>query len=105
MREATLANLRLMVAGVLSGLVLVGPTAKSLLGDVLTESATLGIGIATLALCALAAMFSYQARESDRLRRWFAARSTGEMARLTPFARSPRVPPPAGLRRRALGSR
>ena len=85
MREATLANLCLMVAGVLSGLVLVGPTAKGLLGDVLTERATLGIGIATLALCALAAMFSYQARESDRLRRWFAARSTAEMARLNAF--------------------
>ena len=85
MREATLASFCLLLAGVLSGLVLVGPTAKSLFGDLVTERVTLGLGVATLALGALAAMFSYQARESDRLRRWYTMRSNAEMARLNTF--------------------
>jgi hypothetical protein len=85
MREATLANLCLLLAGVLSGLVLVGPTVQARLGVAMTERVTLGLGLATLALGALAAMFSYQAREGDRLRRWLTMRGTAEMARLETF--------------------
>ena len=85
MREATLANLCLLGAGVLSGLVLVGPNATALLGDVLTRRVTLILGVATLALGALAAIFSYRARESDRLRRWYTTRSQAELARLATF--------------------
>ena len=45
----------------------------------------LGIGLAALALGALAAMYGYQARESDRLRRWLTMRGTAEVARLETF--------------------
>ncbi|MFL5333234.1 MAG: hypothetical protein ACJ8H8_08635 [Geminicoccaceae bacterium] len=83
-REATAANLCLLLAGVLSGVVLVGPLLQPRLGE-LTNRVTLGLGVATLALGALAAMFSYQAREGDRLRRWLTMRGTAEMARLDTF--------------------
>ena len=52
------------------------PVAQALLGADWTERVTLGIGLATLALGALAAMFSYRAREGDRLRRWLNMRGT-----------------------------
>lgn len=84
-REATAANLCLLLAGVLSGMVLVGPTLLPRLGPDITKQVTLGLGVATLALGALAAMFSYQAREGDRLRRWLTMRGTAEMARLATF--------------------
>ena len=67
-REATAANAScILLAGVLSGAVLVGPTLLPRLGEDTTRHHTLGV--ANLALGALAAMFSYQAREGDRLRR------------------------------------
>ncbi|MFO1048705.1 MAG: SLATT domain-containing protein [Geminicoccaceae bacterium] len=85
MREATRANLCLLGAGLLSGLVLVAPNAALVLGEPLTQWVILLLGLATLALGALAAMFSYRARESDRLRRWYTARSQAELARLGTF--------------------
>jgi hypothetical protein len=84
-RELTIANLCLMVAGVLSGLVLaVAP---------LVPAANAGwwawlpriMGVATLALGALAALHTYKAREGNRLQRWLSARSGAEMARAGVF--------------------
>ena len=83
--EATAANLCLLGAGVLSSLVLAGPSLAGLLGETWTDSMALWIGLATLALGALAAMYGYRARESDRLRRWFTMRGTAEVARLETF--------------------
>jgi hypothetical protein len=89
LREATAANVCLMLAGVLSGLVLVGAAGRAAidqaLGGVITSSAVLVLGIATLALGALAAMFSQIARDQDRLGRWLAARGAAELARLNAF--------------------
>ena len=86
-REATLANLCLLGAGVLSGLVLARTALQRWLGleNAVTDRIVLLLGLATLALGALAAMFSYQAREGDRLRRWLAMRAAAEMARLDTF--------------------
>ena len=101
--EATAANLCLLGAGVLSSLVLAGPGLAGLLGETWTDRAALWIGLATLALGALAAMYGYRARESDRLRRWFTMRGTAEVARLETFRaiappppRPARPPPPPG---------
>jgi SMODS and SLOG-associating 2TM effector domain 1 len=86
-RELTVANLCLMFAGVLSGLVLA-------LAPMWPEARTVGegqidwwtwlprvTGVATLALGAIAALQSYKAREGNRLQRWLSARSGAEMAR------------------------
>jgi hypothetical protein len=86
-RELTIANLCLMVAGVLSGLVLALP-------GILSDIPTAGpghiewkawlprlMGVATLALGAIAALATYKAREGNRLQRWLSARSGAEMAR------------------------
>ena len=84
MSEMTAANVCLMLTGVLSGLVLLGSTIEGQWG-VWSKGVVMAVGILTLAFGALAAMWTYQARESDRLRRWFAARSGAEMARLSVF--------------------
>jgi hypothetical protein len=86
-RELTIANLCLMLAGVLSGLVLA-------VAPMWPEARTVGegqidwwtwlprvTGVATLALGAIAALQSYKAREGNRLQRWLSARSGAEMAR------------------------
>jgi hypothetical protein len=86
-RELTIANLCLMVAGVLSGLVLALP---GMLSDI--PAAGPGqidwktwlprlMGVATLALGAIAALATYKAREGNRLQRWLSPRSGAEMAR------------------------
>jgi SMODS and SLOG-associating 2TM effector domain 1 len=80
-RELTIANLCLMVAGVLSGLVLVlapmMPSANAGWWAWLPRI----MGVATLALGAIAALHTYKAREGNRLQRWLSARSGAEMAR------------------------
>ena len=86
-RELTIANLCLMVAGVLSGLVLA--LAPALTGAPTTEAGSIdwrawlprAIGVVTLMLGALAALQTYKAREGNRLQRWLSARSGAEMAR------------------------
>jgi hypothetical protein len=85
MREVTLANVCLLLAGVLSGLVLAGAAIRGQFPELWTERLSLWAGLGTLLLGALAAMLSYQARESDRLRRWLAMRGAAEMARLATF--------------------
>jgi hypothetical protein len=85
MREVTLANVCLLLAGVLSGLVLAGAAIREQFPALWTERLSLWAGLGTLLLGALAAMLSYQARESDRLRRWLAMRGAAEMARLATF--------------------
>ena len=92
--EATAANLCLLGAGVLSSLVLAGPSLAGLLGETWTDRMALWIGLAALALGALAAMYGYRARESDRLRRWFTMRGTAEVARLETFRAIAAAPPP-----------
>ena len=84
-RELTVANICLMLAGVLSGVVLAGGAMPELLGDLWTKRTTLTLGLVTLALGAIAAMLSFRARESERLRRWLSKRSRAEMARLAAF--------------------
>jgi hypothetical protein len=85
MREVTLANVCLLLAGVLSGLVLAGAAIREQFPALWTERLSLWAGLGTLLLGALAAMLSYQARESDRLRRWLAMRGAAEVARLATF--------------------
>ena len=89
MREATAANVCLMLAGVLSGLVLVGAAGRTAIdaawGSLITDNLVLVLGIATLALGALAAMFGHIARDQDRLGRWLARRGVAELARLDAF--------------------
>lgn len=90
-RELTIANVCLMFAGVLSGLVLA-------LASMWPEARTAGagqidwwtwlprlMGVATLALGAIAALHTYKAREGNRLQRWLSARSGTEMARSSLF--------------------
>ena len=85
-RELTIANLCLMFAGVLSGLVLALAPVMSRIQTVegqidwKTWVPTV-IGAATLALGAIAALATYKAREGNRLQRWLSARSGAEMAR------------------------
>ena len=74
-RELTIANLCLMVAGVLSGLVLVPGENPG------WAWLPRCIGLATLALGAIAALHTYKALEGNRLQRWLSARSEAEMAR------------------------
>jgi hypothetical protein len=89
MREATAANVCLMLAGVLSGLVLVGAAGRTAIdaawGGLITDDMVLVLGMATLALGALAAMFGHIARDQDRLGRWLARRGGAEVARLNAF--------------------
>jgi hypothetical protein len=85
MREVTLANVCLLLAGVLSGLVLAGAAIRGRFPELWTDRLSFWLGMATLLLGALAAMLGYQARESDRLRRWLATRGAAEMARLATF--------------------
>ena len=106
MSEMTAANVCLMLTGVLSGLVLLGSSIKAQWG-VWSKGLAMAVGILTLAFGALAAMWTYQARESDRLRRWFAARAGAEIARLPVFRQLSEVavkagPPAAGKCRKYL---
>jgi hypothetical protein len=86
-RELTIANLCLMIAGVLSGLVLV--LAPMIMGASAGENWKTWLprlmGVATLALGAIAALATYKAREGNRLQRWLSARSGAEMARTGVF--------------------
>jgi hypothetical protein len=85
LHEATVANLCLLAAAVLSSLVLAGPVVLPLLGEVWSRNIPLGIGLAALTLGALAALYGYRAREGGRLRRWLNMRGRAEMARLETF--------------------
>ena len=86
-RELTIANICLMVAGVLSGLVLV--LVPILPGTRDVDPGQIDwwkwlprlMGVATLALGAIAALHTYKAREGNRLQRWLSARSGAEIAR------------------------
>ena len=84
-RELTIANLCLMFAGVLSGLVLAMAPVLSRIqtveGQIDWTWVPTVIGVATLALGAIAALNTYKAREGNRLQRWLSARSGAEMAR------------------------
>jgi hypothetical protein len=84
LREATAANLCLMVAGVLSGLVLASATLQNALGR-WTDPTLFWLGVATLAAGALAAMFGHIAHDQGRLGRWLARRGEAELARLEAF--------------------
>jgi hypothetical protein len=86
MREATLANICLMAAGVASGLVLaVAAQPSSSEHADLVGNITLGLGIITLALGAAGTFFGYIARDQGRIGRWQARRGEAEMARLAVF--------------------
>jgi hypothetical protein len=86
-RELTIANLCLMVTGVLSGQVLA--LAPMLTDAPTTEAGSIdwrawlprAMGVAALLLGALAVLQIYKAREGNRLQRWLGARSGTEIAR------------------------
>lgn len=87
-REVTIANVCLMIAGVLSGLVLiVAPHVASTAGKdgQLVSWLPVAIGVLTLALGAGAAFFAHKVREAGRLQRWLTARSGAEAARSAIF--------------------
>jgi hypothetical protein len=86
-REVTIANVCLMIAGVLSGLVLlVAPhIASKAHGTQLISWLPVAIGVLTLALGAAAAFFAHKVREAGRLQRWLTTRSGAEAARLAIF--------------------
>lgn len=88
MREATAANVCLLLAGVLSGFVLAGAAGRTFLESWwggLTDNLVLWLGILTLILGALAAMFGHIARDQDRLGRWRTQRGAAEVAKLGAF--------------------
>jgi uncharacterized membrane protein HdeD (DUF308 family) len=87
-RELTIANVCLMFAGVLSGLVLTtvplwsdDPVTEATGPEAWTRWLPRALGIATLVLGAVAALYTYKAREGNRLQRWLGARSGAELAR------------------------
>jgi hypothetical protein len=82
LREATLANVCIMAAGVTSGLVLV---VAALLPSDYVGPVTLGLGIITLAFGAAATYFGFLARDQGRIGRWQARRGEAEVARLAVF--------------------
>jgi hypothetical protein len=84
MREANLANVCLLAAGVTSGVILAFAALTSASGD-LTGAIMLVLGVLTLALGAGAAYFGYIARDQGRIARWQASRGEAEMARLAIF--------------------
>ena len=84
MREANLANVCLLAAGVTSGVILAFAALTSASGDP-TGAITLALGVLTLALGAGAAYFGYIARDQGRIGRWQASRGEAEMARLAIF--------------------
>ncbi len=86
MREATLAHLCLLAAGVTSAVILAVTALRGgadSAGQVSTI--TLALGLLTLAFGALAAYFSFIARDQGRIARWQASRGDAEMARLAVF--------------------
>jgi SMODS and SLOG-associating 2TM effector domain 1 len=90
-RELTIANVCLMLTGVLSGLVLL--LAPEMATTRTVEAGRIDwwtwppflMGGATLALGAIAALQTYKAREGNRLQRWLSARSGAEMAQSGTF--------------------
>ncbi len=101
--EATAANLSLMAAAVLSSLVLAGPVLLPMLGLAWTSAIPLALGLAALVLGAMAALYSYRAREGDRLRRWLNMRGRAEVARLEVFRAIARRAAAAGPAAAAVG--
>jgi hypothetical protein len=89
LREVTVSNVCLMLAGVASGLVLAGATVPATvaawLGGTESNRLSLTLGVVTLLLGAISSMFAYWARDQNRLTRWTARRSEAEAARIGVF--------------------
>jgi len=86
MRDANLANVCLMTAGVASGLVLgvaALPSTSALAAYV--GKITLALGIITLLLGAAGTFFGHLVRDQGQIGRWQACRSEAEVARLAVF--------------------
>ncbi len=86
LREANLAHLCLLAAGVTSAVILAVTAQRGgadSAGQVSTI--TLALGLLTLAFGAGAAYFSFIARDQGRIARWQASRGDAEMARLAVF--------------------
>jgi hypothetical protein len=90
MKEATRANLCLMGAGIVSGIVLAlaaqskgGEIAIPQIGDV--RMIMLVLGLLTLGLGAASGYFQYVARDQRRIARWRECRGEAEIARLNVF--------------------
>jgi len=84
-REATISNVCLMLAGLTSALVLAVPAIGASSSDAWQNRVRLALGIVTLLLGAFAALFAHLARDQNRLGRWLTCRSEAEMARLGIF--------------------
>jgi hypothetical protein len=84
LREANLANVCLLAAGVTSGVILAVAALSSASTD-LIGAITLALGLLTLTLGAGAAYFAYVARDQGRIARWQVSRGEAEMARLAIF--------------------
>jgi len=85
MREATLAHLSLLAAGVTSAVILAVTALRGADSAGQVSTITLALGLLTLAFGALAAYFSFIARDQGRIARWQASRGDAEMARLAVF--------------------
>jgi hypothetical protein len=86
MREATISNVCLMLAGLTSALVLAVPESRGSSAEGWQDYTRLALGIVTLLLGAFAALFAHLARDQNHLGRWLTSRSGAEMARLGIFA-------------------
>jgi hypothetical protein len=97
-KEATIANLCLLGAGVVSSLVLLvtalfpgSPGAPSL-----SQPYVLGLGILIILLGAVGTLYSHVARDQGRAGRWLAQRGEAEVARLEVFRETARKAAGAG---------
>jgi hypothetical protein len=80
LREANLANISLLAAGVTSGVILAVASPPWSAAYI-----TLALGLLTLAFGAVSAYSGYIARDQNRIARWQASRGEAEIARLALF--------------------
>jgi hypothetical protein len=97
-REATIANLCLLGAGVVSALVLL---ATSLVSD--NVPLLYALGLLIIVLGAVGAFFNHIARDQGRAGRWLSERGEAEVARLDVFREAARRAADAGPRAALYG--
>jgi len=82
-RDATIANLCLLGAGILSSLVLL--VTALVPGNDVSQRYALWLGVVIIILGAIGSLFNHVAREQGRAGRWLARRGEAEVARLEAF--------------------
>lgn len=98
--EATIANLCLLGAGVVSALVLL---AVALTPDNAPQPYILWLGLVIIALGAAGTFYNHIARDQSRAGRWLAARGVAEIARIEAFKEAARRAADAGPRAALYG--